>query len=125
MLSILKIHGLLIHGLQGSHLSHSGLLGLLLNSPGLHHHGVLNMLLRSSRKMHCGCLTTECGLLLGQSLRHLTTMSLRAQLVPVGPALRLGVTRLCSHSLESLLNISRAAMKLHAWGICPGWWLGP
>ena len=82
-------------------------------------------MLRSSRMMHCGGLTTECGLLLGQFLRHLTAMSQRAQLVPLGPALRLAVTRLCSHSLESLLNISRATMKLHAWGICPGWRLGP
>ena len=35
MLSILKIHGLLIHGLQGSPLSHSR----------LHHDGVRNLLL--------------------------------------------------------------------------------
>ena len=82
-------------------------------------------MLRSSRMLHCGGLTTECGLLLGQFLRHLTTRSQRVQLVPVGPALRLAITRPCSHSLESLLNISRTAMKLHAWGICPGWWLGP
>lgn len=82
-------------------------------------------MLRSSRMLYCGGLTTECGLLLGQFLRHLTTMSQRAQLVPVAPTLRLAFTRLCSHSLQSMLNISRAAMKLHAWGICPGWWLGP
>ena len=77
-------------------------------------------MLHSSRMLHCGGLTTESGLLLGQFLRHLTTMSQRAQLVPVAPTLRL-----CSHSLQSMLNISRAAMKLHAWGICPGRWLGP
>ena len=65
VLGLLKIHGLLVYELLGS----------MLNYSGLHHHGVLNMLLRSSRMMHWGGLSTECGLLLKQFLRHLTAMS--------------------------------------------------
>ena len=45
--------------------------------------------------------------------------------MPVGLTLRLAVTRLCSHSLESLLETTRVALELHAWGICPGRCLGP
>ena len=64
VLSILKIHGLLVHRLLGSLLSYSG----------LHHHGVLNMLLGCSMMTHWGALSTEYGLLLKQFLRHLTAM---------------------------------------------------
>ena len=65
VLSLLKIHELLVYDLLGS----------LLHYSGLHYHGVLNMLLRSSRMMYCGGLSAESGLLLRQFLRHLSAMS--------------------------------------------------